>query len=216
MEISSIQDHADLTLDGSRVSLTPLALDNVDELVRFGLDVRIWEKSPFPMESANDLRAYVEAALREKAEGQSLPFVTRLRASGDAVGCTRFGNVSTADLRAEIGWTWLAPQHWRTGINVEAKLLMLTFAFDTLGLRRVEFKTDERNARSRAAIEALGATFEGTHRKHMVTRGGGVRNSVYYSILDDEWPGVRELLAARSTRSFESPVSSAGSKGQVK
>ncbi len=172
-------------------------MGDVDELASIGLDPRVWEKSPFPMQTVSDIQAYVEAALHEKAEGRALPFVTRLQETGAAIGSTRFGGVAMKDLRAEIGWTWLAPDHWRTGANVEAKLLMLHFAFETLDLRRVEFKTDESNARSRRAIEGLGAVFEGTLRKHMVTQGSGIRNSVYYSILDEEWPDVQARLVAR-------------------
>ncbi len=193
----AIEAHGETVLRGDRVVLTPLTTGDLDELVRIGLDPRIWEWSPFPIQTKDDIRGYVSTALEERAEGRSLPFVTRHRESGSAIGCTRFGNIALRDLRAEIGWTWVAPEHWRTGANAEAKLLMLNFAFETLGLRRVEFKTDERNVRSRTAIEALGATFEGTLRKHMITEGGGVRNSVYYSILDEEWPETKEHLQAR-------------------
>lgn len=179
------------------MTLSPLRREDASGLASVGLDPRIWTWNAQPMESEAHMAAYVETALAERAAGRALPFTTRLTETGAIIGSTRFANVALADLRAEIGWTWLEPAQWRTGANVEAKLLMLTFAFETLGLRRVELKTDERNERSRNAMEALGAKFEGTLRKHMVTAGGGVRNSVYYSILDDEWPMLSERLRAR-------------------
>jgi RimJ/RimL family protein N-acetyltransferase len=117
--------------------------------------------------------------------------------TGEVVGSTSFLAYRPDDRGVEIGATWLHPWAQRTGINVEAKLLMLTHAFDTLGCMRVEFKTHASNARSRAAIEALGAQFEGIHRKHMLRPGVGVRDSAWYSIIDDEWPAVRERLTAR-------------------
>jgi RimJ/RimL family protein N-acetyltransferase len=100
-------------------------------------------------------------------------------------------------LRAEIGWTWVARPAWSTGVNIETKLLLLGHAFEIAGLRRVEFKTDARNERSRGALLALGATFEGVLRKHMVVRDGGPRDSAYYSVIDDEWPAVRRHLLGR-------------------
>jgi RimJ/RimL family protein N-acetyltransferase len=117
----------------------------------------------------------------------------------EVVGSTSFLAYRPADRGVEIGATWLHPRAQRTGINVEAKLLMLAHAFDTLGCMRVELKTHAANARSRAAIEALGAQFEGIHRKHMLRPGVGVRDTAWYSIVDDEWPAVRERLAARLT-----------------
>ena len=110
------------------------------------------------------------------------------------MGSTRFGNLDPPNLRAEIGWTWLAPGHWRTGLNTEAKLLMLRHAFEVWGCRRVEFKTDSLNERSRRAIARLGAEFEGILRNHMTTAGGRMRHSAYYSILDEEWPRVERHL----------------------
>ncbi len=180
--------------------MTPLKRADTAALRDIGLDPRIWEWSTRAIDSAAGMEAYVSAALSERSAGRALPYVTRLTASGKYIGSTRFGSIDTEELRAEIGWTWLTPDHWRTGANVEAKLLMLTFAFETLGLRRVEFKTDERNTRSRTAIEALGATYEGTFRKHMVTAGGGVRNSAYYSVIDDEWETVKASLLERQAR----------------
>ncbi len=116
---------------------------------------------------------------------------------GRVLGSTRYLALRPEHLSVEIGWTWLHPDAWQTGANVEAKLLMLGHAFDVWGCRRLELKTDALNERSRAAIEALGASFEGIHRRHQLVRDGENRDTAWYSILDDEWPSVRERLAAR-------------------
>ena len=114
-----------------------------------------------------------------------------------AVGSTRFLALRPEHRSVEIGWTWLHPSVWGTGVNVEAKLLMLRHAFEVWGCRRVELKTDAQNERSRGAMEALGARFEGVHRKHMLVRGGENRDSAWYSIVDDEWPEVERRLLSR-------------------
>jgi RimJ/RimL family protein N-acetyltransferase len=118
-------------------------------------------------------------------------------ASGRVVGSTRFLALRPEHGSVEIGWTWLDPSVWATGVNVEAKLLMLGHAFEVWGCRRVELKTDAQNDRSRGAMEAMGARFEGVHRKHMLVRGGENRDSAWYSIVDDEWPDVARGLRAR-------------------
>ena len=125
-----------------------------------------------------------------------IPFATVLRSTGAVVGSTRFLALRPEHRSLEIGWTWLAPTAWGTGANAEAKLLQLEDAFVRLGCRRVEFKTDALNERARAALEALPARFEGIHRQHMLVRGGESRDSAWYSVLDDEWPAVREHLLA--------------------
>jgi RimJ/RimL family protein N-acetyltransferase len=134
----------------------------------------------------------------EAAEaGREGPFTTRDAATGRAIGSTRFLNVRLADKVVEIGWTWLNPSAWRTGANVEAKLLMMRHAFATLGCVRVEFKTDARNERSRAALAALPAQFEGILRNHMIVPDVGQRDSAYYSVIDSEWPAVEANLDRR-------------------
>jgi len=146
--------------------------------------------------------------LAEERRGVALPFVTRLASSGRVVGSTRFldiecwaatpgrpdGMAQDTPSVVEIGSTWLAPSAQRTAVNTEAKLLMLGHAFDTLGCRRVEFKTDSLNEPSRTALLGIGATFEGIFRNHMVMPGGRMRHSAYYSVIDDEWPAVRDGL----------------------
>jgi RimJ/RimL family protein N-acetyltransferase len=123
-----------------------------------------------------------------------MPFATVEAATGRPIGSSRYMNIVLEHRRLEIGWTWLAPPWQRTGANREAKLLMLTHAFEVLGCRRVEFKTDSTNEASRTALLGIGATFEGIFRKHMVMPGDGVRHSAWYSVVDDEWPAVKTRL----------------------
>ncbi len=144
-----------------------------------------------------EMHAYIETALKEQADGMSLPFATIERASGRIVGSTRFGSIDRTNQRLEIGWTWVAREWQRTAINTEAKYLMLSHAFDTLGAIRVELKTDSLNERSRRAILRLGAKEEGTFRKHMMTYSGRIRHTVYFSIIDSEWPAIRTALEAK-------------------
>ena len=139
---------------------------------------------------------YASSALDDQQKGIALPFITRDRATSRIVGSTRFGNIDTANRRAEIGWTWVAPSWQRTYVNTEAKLLMLMHAFETWNCIRVEFKTDALNERSRQALARIGAYEEGIFRNHMITETGRFRDSVYFSIIDSEWPSVKKNLMA--------------------
>ena len=144
--------------------------------------------------------AWLREALEGVAAGRYVAWATVDRATGRAVGSTRFGDISPEDGRVEIGWTWIAPSHQRTAVNTEAKLLQLRYAFEELGATRVALKTDARNLRSQAAIERLGAVREGVLRRHMRVADGFIRDTVYYSILAEEWPGVRARLTERLAR----------------
>jgi N-acetyltransferase len=190
-----------LTLSGHHVRLEPLSLAHVDALAAVGLDPVLWRHVPSRMESAEDMRDYVGAALAEQARGVSLPFAMVEQASSRVIGSTRYGNIVAEHRRLEIGWTWLTPGAQRTGANTEAKLLLLAHAFETLGANRVELKTDALNAQSRAAIQRIGATQEGIFRQHMVIPGTGrIRDTVYFSIIRAEWPAVKANLQARLRR----------------
>ncbi|HEX7300666.1 MAG TPA: GNAT family protein [Solirubrobacteraceae bacterium] len=145
-------------------------------------------------------RAILDEARAATARREEFAFATVHAASGQPVGMTRYMALRPADRALEIGWTWLTPALWRTGANVEAKLLQMQYAFETLGCLRVELKTHASNARSRGAMERLGATFEGVHRKHRILPGIGVRDTAWYSVVDDEWPQVRDGLRARLAR----------------
>lgn len=188
-------------LEGELVRLEPMTREHEDGLWEASRDERTWTwLSVHQPQTRDELREYVDAALANAAAGSELPLVTVRRADGRVVGSTRFLALRPEHRSVEIGWTWLHPNAWGTGINVEAKLLMLEHAFDRLGCLRVELKTDARNKRSRRAMEALPAQFEGVHRKQMLVRGGQRRDSAWYSVVDDEWPEVRANLLRRLGR----------------
>ena len=182
---------------GSHVRLEPLSLDHLDALCEIGLDPDLWRWTPRPVTTRDEMHAYVETALGEQRNGFSLPFAIVSVADDAVAGCTRYGNIDLANKRLEIGWTWIGRPWQRTAVNTETKLLLLTHAFETLGMNRVELKTDALNERSRNAILRLGAKEEGTLRKHIVTASGRLRDTVYYSVLDDEWPEVKRRLQER-------------------
>jgi RimJ/RimL family protein N-acetyltransferase len=186
---------APITLEGAAVRLEPLTLRHIPALAAVGLDPELWRWVPTVMVTDADMHAYVAEALDEQRCGLSLPFAIVDRASGRVIGSTRFANIDVPNRRLEIGWTWLAREFQRTRANTEAKLLLLTQAFDALGAIRVEFKTDALNAQSRNAILRLGAVQEGIFRKHkIIPHQARVRDTVYFSILDTEWPAVKERL----------------------
>jgi RimJ/RimL family protein N-acetyltransferase len=160
-------------------------------------DRRIWDATHLEIRTREDFGRWMDDALDEQARRIAAPFVTCDAESGGVLGSTRYGSLRPEHRSLEIGWTWLNPAAWGTGANVEAKLLMLTRAFEELGCIRVEFKTNARNERSRAALAALPAQFEGIHRKHMIVRDGELRDSAWYSVLDDEWPAVKANLERR-------------------
>jgi RimJ/RimL family protein N-acetyltransferase len=188
---------APVTLEGRWVRLEPLSLDHLDGLCAVGLEPEIWEWMGAPVRTRDEMLRYVESALAGQARGEALPFATVERSGGRVAGSTRFGAIAPEHRRVEIGWTWLGRDFRRTALNTEAKLLMFTHAFERLGCVRVELKTDALNRRSRAAIRRLGAREEGVLRQHMITASGRLRDSVYYSVLDSEWPQVKARLVAR-------------------
>ncbi len=182
------------TLEGRVVRLEPLGAQHLDDLWKASRDPAVWTWLPI-LQPAD--RAELSAWLDEALKGPYLPLATIRLDGARAVGSTRFLALRPEHRSVEIGWTWLASSQWRSGANVEAKLLQLTHAFETWGCRRVELKTDALNVRSRKAIEALGASFEGIHRKHMLVRGGENRDTAWYAIFDDDWPDVRSTLERR-------------------
>ena len=192
-------------LEGRIVRLEPLARRHEEGLFEAARDERIWAWMPYPAgdgsyypaASREAFRPWMDEALARSEAGIEAAFATVDAETGEPIGSTRFLALRPEHRGVEIGWTWLAPARWRTGANVEAKLLMLGHAFDRLGCVRVELKTDSRNERSRDAMAALPARFEGIFRKHMLVRGGRRRDSAYYSIIDDEWPQVRTNLERR-------------------
>jgi RimJ/RimL family protein N-acetyltransferase len=184
-------------LEGSIVVLEPLGKQHAEELWDAAQAPEIWDWLVNLNASRELFDYWLEASMESAREGSEGPFATRLRSSGKVVGSSRYLNVRPQDRVVEIGWTWLNPRAWRTGANVEAKLLMLEHAFETLECVRVEFKTDARNERSRAALAAIPARFEGVLRNHMIVPDVGQRDSAYYSVIDGEWPAVRDNLRRR-------------------
>src|SRR5579863_4734767 len=183
-----------VTLEGRGVRLEPLAASHHAALCEVGLDAELWRLIPYRASTPDEMRSYIDSALEAQAAGTALPFATVERASGRVVGSTRFMNIDSANRRVEIGATWIAKPRQRTAINTEAKYLMLRHAFETLSCIRVELKTDSLNERSRKAILRIGAKEEGTFRNHMITSSGRLRHTVYYSIIDSEWPAVKARL----------------------
>jgi RimJ/RimL family protein N-acetyltransferase len=191
---------APIALTGEAVRLEPLSIEHHAGLCEVGLDPALWRWTPVRIATPEDMRGYIEDALRLRDTGSALPFATVERASGRVIGCTRYLNIDQANRKLEIGGTFVAPAWQRTRINTEAKYLMLRHAFETLGCIRVEFKTHARNEASRRAIARIGAREEGTLRNHMVYPDGSYRDSVYFSVIESEWPGVKAALEAKLKR----------------
>lgn len=184
-----------VTLTGTRVRMEPLNFEHhFSGLLEIGLDPEIWKWTLNVCANRQELREYLEEALRQQSEGSALPFATVSVESGKALGCTRFGNIEPKHRRAEIGWTWVGKPYQRTHVNTEAKYLMLKHAFETWDCRRVELKTNVLNKKSRDAMLRIGCKEEGILRKHAISDTGASRDTVYYSIIDDEWPGVKARL----------------------
>jgi RimJ/RimL family protein N-acetyltransferase len=186
-----------VTLAGRAVRLEPLGGAHLEGLCEIGLDEALWRWTLGHVRTREEMRAYLEVALNGRTEGTTLPFAILAQPGGQVVGSTRFGNIDRENRRVEIGWTWIGRRWQRTAVNTEIKYLMLRHAFESLGCVRVEFKTDTLNQTSRRAILRLGAKEEGILRRHMITDGGRIRDTVYYSIIDGEWAEVKARLEAK-------------------
>lgn len=184
-------------LAGTRVRLEPLADHHRDALFAASRPVEIWRWLRAYPASRAAFDGWFDDALAATAAGAEFAFATVDAATGEPIGSSRYLALRPDDRGLEIGWTWITPSAWQTGANVEAKLLMLTHAFDALGCIRVELKTHAENVRSRRAMEAMGAWFEGVHRNHRIVPGIGIRDTAWFSVIDGEWPAVRERLRKR-------------------
>jgi RimJ/RimL family protein N-acetyltransferase len=195
---------APVTLEGRHVRLEPMARDRADAIAaalgEAAADGSMWESKWTSIPRPEEMRAYVDQALKEQDAGVSLPFVTIDRASGRAVGSTRYMNIEAAHRRLEIGTTWIGKSFQRTVVNTEAKYLMLRHAFEALRCIAVDLRTHEKNVQSRTAIERLGAKLDGVLRHHRVMPDGSLRNTASYSIIDAEWPEVKRNLERRLDR----------------
>ncbi len=190
-----------LTLEGSVVRLEPLRREHADlfwEVAKNDLD-DVFRWIPYSMKTPEDFQRLIDKAFEEQARGESVVFATAEQSSGRVIGSTRYMNIDRINRKVEIGSTWIAPAWQRTGVNTEAKYLMLRHAFEVWKCMRVELKTDALNQKSRNAILRIGAKEEGTLRKHLLTWTGRVRDTVYFSILDHEWPEVKTRLEGMRT-----------------
>jgi N-acetyltransferase len=183
-----------VTLEGKHVRLESMRLEHVAALWRVGAYEEIWRYMPYAIRSEDDMRSFIEAELRKQQAGLTLRFATIAKPSQQPVGSTSYLNIDRQHRRLEIGGTWITPSWQRSAVNTEAKYLQLSHAFETLGCIRVEFKTDSLNIKSRQALARIGAVEEGTFRNHMVMPDGRLRHSVYFSIIDSEWPAVKAHL----------------------
>lgn len=190
-----IMDIRPLALEGRIVRLVPLAEAHVTELSQVGLRPEIWQYMLYGnIDTEEKMLGFVRDLLQRQARGTDLPFAVVLRATGKAIGCTRYMYINIPDRGVEIGGTWYGPEHQRTSVNTECKYLLLRHAFERWGCLRVQLKTDLNNVRSQRAIERIGAVKEGVLRNHMIRPDGLVRDTVMYSIIDREWPLVKARL----------------------
>lgn len=183
-----------VTLEGVRAKLVPLAEEHLPDLLMAAQSPLIWAYMPTNLQTEKSVQQWYQDALRAQEAGTEVVFTIVDKETGRAVGSTRFMDISVPNRGLEIGWTWLAPDVWRTRINTECKYLLLKHCFETLGAIRVQLKTDSRNLRSQKAMERLGAVREGVLRRHRILPDGYVRDSVYYSILPQEWEEVKKRL----------------------
>jgi len=181
-------------LKGELVELLPLEKEHFEELYIAASDQKLWELIPVDCSKRETFDIAYNKALADRETGSQYPFVILHRATRKLIGSTRFFEIFSADLKLEIGWTWITRDYWATGINLECKLLLMTYCFEVLKTRRVQLKTDENNIRSRKAIQKIGGQFEGVLRKDRIKENGVSRSAAYFSILDDEWEAAKEKI----------------------
>jgi len=186
-----------VTLAGSRIRLEPLTAAHAAGLLEAAADPEVWRWLPERVETREQMERWIADALRAQEAGAEFAFAVVDSATGEPIGSTRYMDVSEAHRGVEVGWTWYRRRDWGGAVNPEAKLLLLSHAFEDCGAIRLYLKTDSLNARSRAAILKLGAKYEGDLRNHRIRADGTYRHSSYYSILDTEWPAVKEGLLRR-------------------
>lgn len=181
-------------LEGKIVTLVPMEDCHKAELISVLLSPKVWEYTWRTIQTTEELDQVLTAALANKNNGSQIPFTILDQASGKIIGTTRVGDLDMANRNAEIGWTWLSPDYWRTGVNTECKFLLLRHCFEELHLMRVQFSVSGQNIRSQRSIERIGAIKEGVFRKHRIKADGSMHDNIFYSILDNEWADVKENL----------------------
>ena len=187
-------------LEGASLRLEPLSEAHLPGLVEIAFDERIWRYMLLSVKTPDDLRCWLGSALQAKAAGSTMPWATVLKAENRVIGSTRFLDLDMKHRTVEIGHTWLVPDYHGTGLNPEAKLLQLTYAFEELRMNRVALKTHHQNLQSQAAMRKMGAIEEGTFRNHYVMPDGSLRHSVWFSIIREDWPQVKSRLEQRLQR----------------
>lgn len=184
-----------VVLEGKTVRLEPLGMEHAEALFAVAQNDEVWQYLAFETPTTiEDMRRFIDIALRNADRGVDVPFVIRFRADNRIIGSTRYMEIVAHDHCLEIGWTWIARDHWRSVVNTESKYLLLRHAFEVLDANRVQLKTDLRNLRSQQAIARLGAVREGVLREHRIVKGNYRRSSVMFSILDREWPQAKAAL----------------------
>lgn len=184
-------------LKGETVNLIPLEESHLEELCVAAADKKLWEHVPSDCSVREKFFSAYRIALQERDEGRQYPFSIYHKKEKKLIGSTRLFDIHPKDRKLEIGWTWITPEYWATGVNPECKLLLLTYCFEALKAVRVQLKTDENNVRSRRAIEKVGAKFEGVLRKDRIRDNGKTRNAAYYSIIDEEWMEAKEKMLSQ-------------------
>lgn len=190
-----------LSLSGPTVALRPLEFEDLDALFQASQDPRIWQLTSIDYSNPDIFYPNFKAAIRDRELGKTYPFLICLADSSRIIGTTRFLDISVEDKKLEIGVTWITPQYWGSGINAECKHLLLQYCFESLLANRVQFRTKADNARSRRALEKVGATFEGIMRKDKIEPNGNPRNTAFYSITDDDWPSLSGRQMSGATNS---------------
>ena len=183
-----------LKLETDKVILHPMQQEDISSFARIANDASLWRYFTFLLNNSSELQRWVETAIKEREEGKRLPFTIIEKATGEVCGSTSLGSISYYDKRIEIGWSWLGKQFQGTGINLHAKFSMLSYAFDVLGWARVEIKTDKLNERAKQGLRKIGAKEEGVLRSHMQMPFDRRRDSVFFSILKDEWPKIKNSI----------------------
>ncbi|MCS0791337.1 GNAT family N-acetyltransferase [Cytobacillus pseudoceanisediminis] len=184
----------DITLEGNTISLIPLDIKYKELLFEALKSPEVWKYTWREVNTVNDLEQILIIAVKNKKEGKQIPFIIMDNVTGQVIGTTRIGDIDKVNLNVEIGWTWLSPEVWKSKVNTECKFLLLKYCFEELKVLRVQFSVSGQNLRSQKAVERIGATKEGTFRKHRVKADGTIHDNIFYSIIDSDWESVKQRL----------------------
>ncbi|WML41511.1 GNAT family protein [Neobacillus sp. OS1-2] len=183
-----------ISLEGDSISLIPLELKHTELLFEALKSPEVWKYTWREVKSMDDLERILMTAVTNKKDGKQIPFVIKNKLTGEIIGTTRIGEIDIDNRNMEIGWTWLSPTVWKTKVNTECKFLLLKYCFEELNVIRVQFSISGQNLRSQKAVERIGATKEGTFRKHRIKSDGTIHDNIFYSIIDSEWESVKKNL----------------------